>query len=366
MEKVSFIFPVYKKGNTVQVIKKLREDPYANKEFIITVCQPDQEYLREIEKIKDKDMKILISNERKGKVNAVNEAVKYSSGDIIVFFDSDATLESFKIKDVVNACKKYELVDFVKKVNPSNIIGKFMYIEYFCYYLIQKLCSKIGKSIILNGAGFAVRREIWEKLNGYERVYIEDVDFATRLYANGGKYYLLDNCILKINPIKSWKKFIEQRKRWAYGGIEWFLRYYKVIIGYSLKHPEFPLFFAIFIIPILPVYILFTLFYSKLFENILFYILITLSVRLYPLLFIVVPLTVIISLARSLFFCIFIYLTFLSLYEFLHKKFVGKFLNPLHIFGYVFIYSTIYFITIMGVLIYYILFRRPPKIDWKV
>ncbi|HIP66790.1 MAG TPA: glycosyltransferase family 2 protein, partial [Candidatus Nanopusillus sp.] len=258
MKKVSIIIPVYKSGKAVDTVKKLQEDPYLNKEFILYVSSPEESFLKELDKLKDyTNVKIIIKNERVGKVTAVNRAVKLAKGDVFIFFDADAIPAKFNIGDVVKACKEYELVEFPKTKIPKNLIGKLTHIEYFGYFgILQRVSSRIKRSIALNGAGFAVRRDVWEKLGGYRRVILEDMDFATRIYIMGGKYYLLDNTIIKIEPVPTWKKWIDQRKRWAYGGVEWFFTYPKTILSFFIKYPLWLLAYIMFINPAIPLYFL--------------------------------------------------------------------------------------------------------------
>lgn len=368
MEKVSIIIPVYKSGKVVETVKKLQEDPYPNKEFIIYVNSPEESFLKELNKLENfPNVKTIVKKEREGKVTAVNKAVELSTGDILIFIDADAIPEKFDIEKVIEACKEYELVEFPKIEVPKNLIGKLMHIEYFGYFsILQKVSSKIKKSITLNGAGFAMRKDIWEKLDGYKKMILEDMDLATRLYIMGGRYHLLEDIIIKVESVSSWNKWFDQRKRWAYGGIEWFFTYPKTILSFFIKYPLWLLAYIIFINPAILLYFLLFLLPHNWLYNIALTILIILSTKFSPLLFFILPLTLIETIIKGFLLFIGTVLIFLIIHEVVYRTVWKRFVNPLWILGYVLIYSPLWLLIIISMILHYIIFERPPKIDWKI
>ena len=368
MEKVSIIIPVYKSGKVVEAVKKLQEDPYPNKEFIIYVNSPEESFLEELNKLKNfPNVKIIVKKEREGKVIAVNKAAKLATGNIFIFLDADAIPEKFNIEEVVKACREYDLVEFSKTEVPKSLIGKLIHIEYFGYFgILQRVSSKIKKSIALNGAGFAVRREIWEKLNGYRKVILEDMDFATRLYLIGGKYHFLDNIVIKVESVPDWKKWFDQRKRWAYGGVEWFFTYPKTILFFFIRYPLWLLAYIIFLNPAILLYFLLFLLPHDWLYNIALSVLIILSTKFSPLLFFILPLTLIETIIKGFLLFVGTVLMFLVLYEIAYRIVWKKFVNPLWILGYVLIYSPLWLLIIISMILHYIIFEKPPKMDWKI
>jgi len=367
MEKVSIIFPIYKEGKVVENILKLLNDPYPNKEFIVTVDCPTEDFIKKLEELKKlENVKIIISQERRGKVTATNEAVKEASGDILIFLDGDVEIKKFDIKKIIDSCKQYELVEFLKEIKPIEFLGKLMHIEYFVYYrILLWLLSKINKNIAMNGAGFAVRREVWEKLKGYRKTIIEDVDFATRVYLIGGKYKLLEDIILEIEPITSWRKWIDQRKRWTFGGLEWLFTYFKEIIKFSFKNPLILLVFIFLLNPGILVIPLAFFYPLKELYDISYEIIILLSETTSPLIFFLVPVTIIYNIIKAaIYLLLYILIITLVYYLFAFKHRIK--LNPLWIISFILIYSPLYILILVYVLFYYILFEIPPKFSWKV
>ena len=367
MEKVSIIFPVYREGKVVENIIKLQNDPYPNKEFIVTVDCPTDDFLKELDKIKGLDnVKVILSKERGGKVLATNEAVKESSGDILIFLDGDVDIKKFDIKKVVEACRQYDLVEFVKTVKPIGILGKLMHIEYFVYYhVVLWLSSLINKSVAMNGAGFAIRKDIWEKLGGYKRMVVEDVDLATRVYIMGGKYKLLEDIVLEIEPLTSWKKWIDQRKRWAYGGIEWLFTYFKAIFRFLYKNPIMLVTSTILMNPGIIVLLILLFYPMKELYNISYKTIIILSETISPLIFFLIPVSLIYSFVKAIVhIALYILVVTIVYYLFAYKHKVK--LNPLWIIGFALIYSPLYILIILYVIFHYILFDAPPKFSWKV
>lgn len=368
--KLSFIFPVYKDGNVVENIIKIIKDPYPDelKEFIISVDMPTKEFLEKIKKIAElKNIKIIVSSERRGKVSSTNEAVKYATGDILIFFDSDVIIKEINLENLVKKFEEYDLIEFYKEIEPKGIIGKLTHIEFFLYYDIYlKISSYFKKSLFLNGGGFAVKRSVWEKLGGYKRVILEDVDFATRCYYAGYKYYMTKDIYLVIKPMNNFKSLFEQRKRWFSGSMEWLFEDINIIINFLIKNFHIGILYLLILNPLYLFFILFLLIpttifyeyskviYNNFVENLSFlYIYILSPNALYNILY-------------SLFFLLAYVLLSAILYYVLYLNIKKKLNNFLYFLLFSMVYLPFLTIIFLYSFIYYIIFEKPPKLNWKV
>ncbi|RIB35137.1 MAG: hypothetical protein BXU00_02975 [Candidatus Nanoclepta minutus] len=368
MKKVSFIFPIYKESPYVlENISKILSDPYPSelKEIIIAVDCPTEEFLEKLKEIKHlKNVKLLISSERRGKVAATNIAASYSSGDILIFIDSDARIVNINLKKVLEDLEKSDIVEFYKYVKPTSFWNKLYALEWVIYMeLIVPLFSKSG-NIFLNGAGFAVKKKVWQDLGGYARVIVEDVDFAIRAYKRGYLTCLSKNIVVETAPLESFRRWIDQRKRWISGGLEVFLYHLRVLISYFLNRPlELP-----FVIALNPwiVFFLFTLYVPYMFFYSLskaIYVGIVENLSIFYI-FVFSPFLVYKILVYLYYFLLFV-LSF-SIVIFISLLIKKKIVGIHYVIGFVGIYSLLEAFIIIYILLYYIIFEGFPRFNWKV
>ncbi|MEM1687937.1 MAG: glycosyltransferase family 2 protein [Nanopusillaceae archaeon] len=366
--KYSFIFPVYKEGDIVKNILKIIEDPYPSelKEIIISVDCPTEEFLNKIKNfIHLENFKLIISSERRGKVASVNDAVNYATGDILIFLDSDVEIENINLTDLSKDFEESDIVEFYKRVKGKKILGKMYEIEFSVYYeIIQPYFSKKRKSILLNGGGFGIKKNVWDALEGYTKTIIEDIDLATRAYAANYSYKLTKNIALRVESIENFRKWIDQKKRWLSGGVDWFLNHVRTIIGFVSREPIFIAIFLLLnpsiiysisalIIPYFFIYSISRSIYASLINRISFIYLFTISIET-------------ISKIMSYFIYVlflFAFISFLIFLSFLYRKKLG---NPLYILAFVIFYSSIQSILLIYIIVYYLLFEGYPKFNWKI
>jgi cellulose synthase/poly-beta-1,6-N-acetylglucosamine synthase-like glycosyltransferase len=374
LDKISLIFPIYKNAPYLEEnIRKILEDDYPNnlKEIILTVDAPTEEFLNKLKEIKEKyknNIKIILSRERRGKVSAINDAVKYSTGNILIFFDSDAIIDYINIKKAVEEINKYGTVEFYKEIIRKGWISKMMHIEYSLYFdVLSKILNREKFSFGLNGAAFGTKREIWEKVGGYTKVYVEDLDFALKVQEAGSKIYVSKSITIGIEPLKNLKSLIEQKKRWVFGVVETLLNHLEFLIRIFIEHPItsiliillfwLPYIIWLYIYIFVPISFLYS--YSiKLYETLtnnvsIIYLLILKPISVYNFLY-------------SL-YIVGIYILVTTLYVYIiitiSKR---KIYNPLYFFLFSIIYITLYEILLIYVLLYYVIFEKAPKMNWKV
>jgi len=372
MKKISFIFPIYKESPyLLENISKILSDPYPSelKEIIVVVDCPTEEFLEKLKEIRHlKNLKLLISSERRGKVAATNLAASYASGDILIFIDSDARIVNMDLKKVLDELENSDVLEFYKSIIPKGFWNKLYHLEFLIYMeIISPLLSKEG-SILLNGAGFAVKRKVWRDLGGYSRVIVEDVDFAIRAYEKGYIVRLSKSIILEIAPLESFWKWIDQRKRWMSGGVEVFILHVRTYVEYFLRkldrlaylllllllNPAILFFLLSLVIPYFFAYSLAKAIYVSMVENIsILYI------------FVLSPYTIYSILISLYYFVLLVLSSALVIYVVLLIK-NRKILNPLYVVAYVGAYSIIQSLIILYVLIYYIIFEGFPKFNWKI
>ena len=373
LPKISIIFPIYKKSKYLQTnIEKILKDPYPNnlKEIIISIDSPEDYFLNKLMELKNKysNITLVISKDRRGKVSATNDAVRISSGEILFFFDSDTIINYINIKGIVEELKEYDIIEFYKEIIRKGWLGYLMFIEFSSYFdIIDPILNKTKKPLFLNGSGFATKKSVWNDVGGYSRVYVEDVDFAMKAGKKGYKYYMSKDIKLLIEPLKSLRQWIEQRKRWSFGLIEVILNHLDYMADFFIHNLltsmlillllYLPYIIWTYIYIYLPVSFLYQIainIYENLSKNISFIYLIILSPSSIFKVFYILYLPLLYTIITSAYIYLLISIKRRKLYNF-----------PLFILFSI-LYIPLYEIIIIYDIIYYGIFEKAPKMNWKV
>jgi len=354
MSELSIIIPVYKESDTFEENVKF----FKKYETIVIVDEPTEEFKKVIEKYKDK-IKFVINEKRIGKVNALNLGASLAKGKYLVFLDADVKLEEDIFEKIKKALEEYEIVDVVKEVEASNFVGKGMHYEYLSYCIFNYICWKLFKKIFgINGSLIAVRRDVFEKLGGFKKVILEDVDFGFR--ARNFKWGYLKDVKIKIKPLKSFLKWLDQRKRWFFG----IAKYYKDNLKEWLKcFYVYPLTLVMcpFIIPLVIMFLL----PKKFWVSLALIMLGFLAMKYNPFIYLLIPASSLAILLKSVFILFFSFSFTAILFYFFAKKFNYEF--KIQDFAiYFFIYAPLYFFLLVYILFFYYVFERRFKFEWKV
>lgn len=214
--KLTVILTTHKKLGFIEYnVEKLKR--ICQSEIIIAADEPEEEILQLIKRY---NLKATVSNERRGKWRALNDALKLATCDYILFIDSDTKIE-FNIDELLKCFEKYDAIEIGKEVNASSLIEKLARIDYLNMFITSKLSSKLNSCLGLNGAAFAIKRDIIKKF-GFRARINEDTDLGLRLAINGYKVGVFGKTITKSpSTFKSW---LMQRERWAIAVLKFFLR----------------------------------------------------------------------------------------------------------------------------------------------
>jgi len=268
--KVSIILPVYKNGSCLnEVLKSLSEDPYPEKEVIVIVDEPTEECLNTLNNFSNLNyFKIILNQKRKGKVNALNRGVEESSGELLLFLDSDVYIPKDSknfLESLVEEAKDADVIDIMKEAEVSSWLSRLIYYDYFSFTFSNWILIKeTGSTLGLNGAAFAVKRDVIEKLGGFRKTIVEDLDFAARASYAGYKFSILEGKRVMVRIDFNEKQWLRQRLRWSLGCVNWIRSNYRFFKSRFLKKPKimfsavstlFPLLLVPFMLVILTVLI---------------------------------------------------------------------------------------------------------------
>ena len=236
---VSVQIPVYNDPVAKRCIEKCLKFDYPRDKFeIIVADDSNDELTRKIldQYKKYKNVKIVRRNTRKGfKAGALNNALKYSKGEIIVVFDSDFVPPRNFLKRIVVPFLNDEKIAIVQSkmgfLNLNqNTITKFasslLAIYYNCWINLK---NKFGTAFFC-GSGGAIKRDALLKAGGWnEESIAEDADLSIKTLEAGYKHVYLPNLKASGEVPFTLTSFLKQQMRWAYGVTFAFKNYWKKI-----------------------------------------------------------------------------------------------------------------------------------------
>jgi cellulose synthase/poly-beta-1,6-N-acetylglucosamine synthase-like glycosyltransferase len=166
-----------------------------------------------------------------GKMNALSQGIKNSTGEIILVTDADCIVPPGWIKEVVSSFK-----DNIGLVGGMTLLSQGSFQERF-YDQIQAVdwiflqgiaagSAGIGLPVSVLGNNFAFRREAYEAVGGYEKLgfsLTEDMILLKAIVSTTDWcviYPLSPVSAIYSKPVKNLKQFYHQRKRWITGGKE--------------------------------------------------------------------------------------------------------------------------------------------------
>lgn len=275
MTEISVFVPVYKESELLPAILHKLVSQDVDKEIFVIIDVPTEHSLETIKRFK-KEVKVIINEKRIGKANALNNAVISSSGDVLLFLDADIELPDDPnfLKRIMEKMKYTDFLDIKKKVTRDSFLSKMTSYEYVGFNIGAWMIAKyVKKCPAVNGAAFAVNREVFRALNGFRRVVAEDIDIATRAFLKNYSFAYTKEVEVKNTVHSSWKSWIKQRKRWALGQALWLKDWYRDLLRKCAEKPQifipalfflFPsliLLFLNFLTPNTLVYKLFSVFF---------------------------------------------------------------------------------------------------------
>jgi cellulose synthase/poly-beta-1,6-N-acetylglucosamine synthase-like glycosyltransferase len=238
-KKISVFIPVYKSSDLLEhLLDELTGNAYADKEIFVVVDEPDEKSIKAVKNYGSK-AKFILNSKRRGKVEALNTAIKISSGEILVFLDSDVQLKGGDfLKGIEREMAETDILDVRKEIIQNSFISRMVNYEFLSSNLVSYLYSKlVRKCIGINGAAFAIKREAFEEIGGFSKVVSEDFDLAAKALLKNKKFKYTEKLEVHTKAPSTWKGWFTQRKRWGIGTGLWLKDYWKKFLKYVVRYP---------------------------------------------------------------------------------------------------------------------------------
>jgi 1,2-diacylglycerol 3-beta-glucosyltransferase len=170
-----------------------------------------------------------------GKSGALNDVLSLAKGDILGVFDADAQVDSLLLQSVVPLFQHKNIGAIQLRKATMNWADNFwtrnQAVEMLFDSFIQSHSVAVGGIGELRGNGQFVRRSALAECDGWnEQTITDDLDLTLRLHLKGWDIHFLINPAIGEEGVTSGKALWHQRSRWAEGGYQRYLDYWRLII----------------------------------------------------------------------------------------------------------------------------------------
>ncbi|MDJ0723507.1 MAG: glycosyltransferase family 2 protein [Prochloraceae cyanobacterium] len=171
-----------------------------------------------------------------GKSGALNQVLPLTKGKIIAVFDADAMVSSDLLRRTIPmfADEKMGAVQVRKAISngPLNFWTRGQMAEMALDTYLQQQRIAMGGIGELRGNGQFVNRYALQRCGGWnEQTITDDLDLTIRLHLDGWDIGCLSYPPVREEGVTTVKALWHQRNRWAEGGYQRYLDYWRLIVS---------------------------------------------------------------------------------------------------------------------------------------
>ncbi len=179
-----------------------------------------------------KDVTVLHEEVRKGKINAMNRAVRYIKTPIIIFSDANTNLNRNSVREITNifrdksvGCVAGEKRIITLKKEKAVGAGEGIYWQYES--VIKSLESQLNSVMGAAGELFAIRTELYEDVK--EDTILDDFTISLEIAKKGYKIKYAPDAFASESGSLSIKEELKRKFRIASGGLQTLFRMTEIL-----------------------------------------------------------------------------------------------------------------------------------------
>ena len=258
---ISVIVPAYNEAENIKrTLHSIIDSDYAAKEIIVVDDGSiDLTYAIATEFMQTYSKKCKITVIRKkngGKVSAINYALQFAVGEIIIVIDADSIIQRNTLKETAKEFQRPNVIAVagkVKVLNPTNFLTRCTALELVLgANLLRPAFSLLGMVMVVPGALGGFTKKSIMQYGSYDRDTIaEDFDITVKLAKGGGKIVGM-SAISYTQAPTTLKAFYRQRSRWYRGIFQTLLKHNNAMTNgrYGmLNRVGYPITLLMFIFP---------------------------------------------------------------------------------------------------------------------
>jgi cellulose synthase/poly-beta-1,6-N-acetylglucosamine synthase-like glycosyltransferase len=221
---VSLIIPAY--NEEAVIAQKLQnalglDYPMDRLEIIVVADGSTDKTVEIAQEFTKYGVQVLFQAERRGKIAAMNRAVPWAQGEILVFSDANAMMDPSSLRAIVRnfADPQVGCISGEKRVRPDRHVHAHGESAYWRYEAqVKKAESLASTAIGAVGEFFAIRRELYRPLR--EDCVIEDFVLSMQLVMDGWRVVYEPEAVAWEEPSPSLRSEWERRARIGAGGFQ--------------------------------------------------------------------------------------------------------------------------------------------------
>ena len=234
---VSVLIPCYNEADNLDTsIPHLLNLTYPNYELIFINDGSTDDTLEIIERWAEKAEKIVVVDQPNGgKASAMNNGARHALGKYIVGIDGDAVLDYSAIEYMVQSLEDNPDLGAVtgnpRVRNRSTVLGKLQVAEFSSIIgLIKRSQSVVGTLFTVSGVIMCIRKDVLLKIGGWsDNMITDDIDVSWKTQIAGYNIAYEPRALCWVLMPETIRGLYRQRLRWAQGGAEVVLKYFKDI-----------------------------------------------------------------------------------------------------------------------------------------
>lgn len=234
---VSVLIPCFNEADNLNTsIPHLLNMDYPNYELIFindgsrdNTLQIIRDWALQAEKI------VVLTQENGGKASAMNLGLRYARGKYIVGIDGDSILDYNALAYMVQTLERDEtlggLTGNPRVRNRGTVLGRLQVAEFSSIIgLIKRSQSVLGTLFTMSGVIMCLRRDMLRELGGWsENMMTEDIDITWKAQTAGYNIAYEPRALCWVLMPETVHGLYKQRLRWAQGGAEVMLKYFKAM-----------------------------------------------------------------------------------------------------------------------------------------
>lgn len=246
---VTVIIPTYNEEIVIhERVKNLEAQQYPPEKLQVIIVDSGSsdrtfEIARESSGQSPLDCTALRQEERKGKANAVNFAMQYAKGDIILVSDANALFEKDSIQKIVKPFTDRKIGGAGGRFVTlgTNLVGKGEELYWSIEGRIRKAESAIYSITNFSGEFNSFRKDLGIVLD--EKSLAEDFDLSLQIIERGYRLVYVPEAVVYEPAVKHSKDLIKQKKRRAVGTIQVIFKHIGMFLNPKLFVFDLLLFF---------------------------------------------------------------------------------------------------------------------------
>lgn len=234
---VSVLIPCYNEADNLDTsIPHLLNLTYPNYELIFINDGSTDNTLEIIKRWAEKAEKIVVVDQPNGgKASAMNNGARHALGKYIVGIDGDAILDYSAIEYMIQNMEDNPDLGAVtgnpRVRNRSTVLGKLQVAEFSSIIgLIKRSQSVVGTLFTVSGVIMCIRKDVLLKIGGWsDNMITDDIDVSWKTQIAGYNIAYEPRALCWVLMPETIRGLYRQRLRWAQGGAEVILKYFKDI-----------------------------------------------------------------------------------------------------------------------------------------